>query len=262
MYELYLFFITAFVMGLARGASICVICCAPGMIPYIVAKRYNLRQSLKLGLIFSLPRIIVLTVLGIIIGLISFTIVQQNWFQSLAFKMGALGYLFVGFILFVMGVNMFTKSMDEMADKTEGRNKCNLKTSTEKHGGFLTRTINRLAAKKVSQSTRLFIIWGLAMSVACVAETTFLEGIFLGGIAGIIGTSYMNAALIGGFTLFLLAIGATIPVIIVVTIGGTLSQRIKTEERVESIKTIGSIAMVMIGLIFIFTNFVTLLNSG
>jgi hypothetical protein len=262
MQELWIFLFAAFIMGIVRGTTICAVCCAPGMIPYIVAKRYNWRQSLRLGLIFSIPRIVVLTILGAGIGYISFNIVQYAWFQTIISQIGAFGYLLIGIILFAMGAYMFTTTVDQMADKSEGNHHCNPEKHGTKHNGPLVRIVNKIFGKKTSKSTKLFITWGIAMSVACVAETTILEGVLIGGMAGIVGTSQFNAAFIGGSSLFFVAIGTTLPVIVVVIIGGKLSERIKTAKTLDAVKTIGSMMMIMIGLVLVLMNISNLLSGN
>jgi hypothetical protein len=160
-----------------------------------------------------------------------------------------------------MGAYMFTTTIDQMEDRAEGIKSCDPKKHGAKQHGPIVRLVNRIFGQGKTKSTRLFITWGIAMSVACVAETTAFEGIFLGGVAGIIGIDPGNAAFIGGAALFFLAIGATIPVLIVVVIGGSVSQRVRTAKTLDAVKTTGAILMIMIGLMFIILNISNLLSG-
>ena len=57
-----------FAWGLRRGASACLALCMPSIIPALVREKGGWLSGLKIALFFNLPRIVLLTILGALLG--------------------------------------------------------------------------------------------------------------------------------------------------------------------------------------------------
>jgi sulfite exporter TauE/SafE len=232
--------------------------CAPGMVSYIAVNKYSWKESAKLAIIFNLPRILVLTLFGAFVGYIAFEF--SSFFDDLKGSIGnvmGIGYILLGIFLLIFGAYWLMQSIESIENRKEGKTNppdlCKSNESDKKHGWLYTKISSKLTNPK-TQPKYLFLIWGGILSVACLGEIIIIEGAVLTGAAALFGNEHLGATLLGAGTMFMFAIGATIPVVYVTIIGSTLSQYVKTQEKLDSVKTIGAIIMILIGITFILTS--------
>jgi sulfite exporter TauE/SafE len=235
--------------GMRKGASVCVTICTPSLIPHIIEKKMSWRQGLKAGILFNLPRIIFLTAIGALIGYVSFTLIHTIEFQSIIRDIGSIGYFLVGIFLFIYGGYTFAHGIEEAENIKEGK-LCE-RTHQENihpHAKFIT-----AIARKISKNENSFLLaWGAILGLVCISEVIFtLETALLSGVVAALGGNYLNAMLLGASTMFMFAIGASLPVILVTTISAGLSAQTKKEKVLNLIKIISSVMMIAIGLILI-----------
>ena len=160
---------------------------------------------------------------------------------------------------------MFLTSVEKKEDLKEGKNtevscqkeckEINEKESTEscasnQRRSLFSRFQNRFNKLQDKPNT-LFFVWGGILSLACLGEIVIVELSIVSGSLGVISNSLWGAAFFGGVGMFFFAIGAAIPIILVAVASHSVSKYIKTIDRLESIRTIGAMVMIMIGLVFI-----------
>lgn len=237
----------SFALGLARGSSTCVLVCAPGMIPYIVEKKSSITTGLKYGLIFNIPRILLLTALGAFVGYLGFEIGR---FRGLISGLGFLGYILIGLLLLFLGIYSLRESL--YPEKKGG-------LKLKKH--FLWRWRLKISRKtRLSEGNLLFLVWGSLLSIACLGEIAIIEAAFLGGAAGGLENSPLAASGFGALAMFIFAWGAAIPVIAVTTLSSYASKKI-TKDVAQSVKTIGAMLMILVALFIIGSETYLLLRS-
>jgi len=232
--------------------------CAPGMVSYIAVNKYSWKESAKLAMIFNLPRILVLTLFGAVVGYIAFEF--SSVFEDLQGSIGnvmGLGYILLGIFLLIFGAYWLMQSIESIENRKEGKSKppdlCKGSEPEKKHGWLYTKLSSKFTDPK-TQPKYLFLIWGGILSIACLGEIIIIEGTLITGAAAMFGNEHLGATILGASAMLMFAVGATIPVVYVTIIGSTLSQYVKTQEKMDSIKTIGAIIMIMIGITFIFTS--------
>ena len=235
--------------GMRKGASVCVTICTPSLIPHIIEKKMSWRQGLKAGILFNLPRIIFLTAIGALIGYVSFELIHAIEFQNIIRDIGSIGYLLVGIFLFIYGGYTFAHGIEEAENIKEGK-LCE-KTHQENihlHAKFITKI-----AKKISKNENSFLLtWGAILGLVCISEVIFtLETALLSGVVASLGGNYLSAMLLGASTMFMFALGTSLPILLVTTISAGLSARTKKEKALNLIKIISSIMMIALGLILI-----------
>jgi sulfite exporter TauE/SafE len=230
------------------------------MIPYLIDKRCDWKHCLRLAIIFNAPRIVILTLVGACIGFISFNIARTVPFRDIVAFTGAFGYVLLGTFMLGFGAYMLARSFDEKADRTESIAR---KKGTER--GKLTTGMARDFLQKLTydstKGNRLFFIWGSILSIACLGEVTLIEGAIVSGIAGLLGIGWLSGIVFGAFAMFIFATGATMPVLIVTLIGGTLSERISSFDVIYRIKVCGGILMILIALVLILSQVLVLRNA-
>lgn len=239
--ELISIFASIVALGLVRGSGICATICAPGLVPYIADKKRDWKYGFKAGILFNIPRVFLLTIIGAVIGYLGFKATNNDFFTEISKFFGGLGYFLIGIMILILGAIMFAKAADEREDLKKGI-KSNCQRVSKKN----------CKLKEISKKRRfIFLIWGSLLGIACISEITLLEGTFLTGIASSFARSTINAVLLGAFAMFLFGVGTSIPILILTTASGKFSEKIDTFEKLNKIKTIGSIVMIMVGLTLI-----------
>ena len=268
-----------FILGIARGSSICLIACAPGIIPYLISKQYGWRKSLQLAVLFNLPRIILLTILGIIVGIMGFTLkgLITSLLPQIFIPIQTLGYGLLGIFILIFGAYMFTTSIEAHENLKEAKEKKvrsknknakeNDKPATE--GTCVEEPLCATAGNEAPKSgilayikkkfnyvqsrpERLFLLWGGILSIACLGEIILIELSLISGSFGLISNSPSEAALLGGAAMFLFAIGASIPIIIVAMLANPIGKIVKARGSLETVRTVFGIVMIMVGMGFIY----------
>ena len=250
-----------------------MIACAPGIMPYLISKRYNWRKCLKLALLFNLPRIIILTVGGIFVGIAVFLLtekVMDSILQSWIGNAQVIGYGFLGIFILIFGIHIFLTSVETQEDlkdekedeqKHETGHSANCADCTKKNPligkqcsnqqqkkfGVIQQKIYKLQQKPNS----LFMLWGGILSIACLGEIIIAEMPIISGSIGATSSSLYNAAFFGGLSMFLFAMGASIPIIVLAIVSSSVEKYFQTVEKLEKIRTIGAMVMIMVGLVFV-----------
>jgi len=254
----------SFFWGLRKGSLVCATVCAPGLIPYSAERKLTWREGLKVGLIFNLPRIILLTLIGAAIGYASFALLNEPWFHGLIGGVGILGYVVVGAILLLYGIYTFAQTIEEREDIREGKPPRECRREAEK--GVMPHSRLAFWAAKKGSSARgnsFLLIWGGVLGLACVGETIIaIEAALLGVVGATFAGTAGGAALFGASVMFVFAVGAAIPILIVTMGSGELSRRIESREKLLSIKTMSAVAMIMVGLALVLMFGVRLARYG
>jgi ABC-type nickel/cobalt efflux system permease component RcnA len=232
------------------------------MVSYIAVNRYDWRQSAKLGLLFNIPRIIILTVLGGVVGYIVHAFSTSVDLDSYFSTTGQFGYVLLGIFLLIFGGYWLTKSIEARENLKEGKKTppdlCKDEDKGKKHG-WLYSKINAKFSDPKTQPKYLFLLWGGILSIACLGEIILVEMPVISGTAALLGNEALGATLLGATSMLIFATGAAIPIMYVVIIGSTISMYVKSQETLESIKTIGAIMMIFIGLAYFLTSVGSLL---
>ena len=71
-----------FFWGLARGTTICLSVCVPGLLPYLAEKPRSAWDGAKFGLLLCLPRMAIFVVIGLIWGAVSYTLFASRAFED------------------------------------------------------------------------------------------------------------------------------------------------------------------------------------
>lgn len=261
-------------LGLAKGSSVCLVTCAPGIVPYLISKQYDWKKCLKLGIIFNLPRIIILTILGMILGYISYSI--KEWLETVVpnvlFPIQVIAYGILGIFILILGAYMFTSSVEAKEDlkesKEEKKGKNNKKDDNNKtktcdqsttckdiscevkksRSGF---SIQQKFKDLESKPNTFFLLWGSLLSFACLGEVIIFEAAIIWTSIGVISNSMGQAIIFGGSAMFVLALGASIPLITIATLSSSFRKYFDNVEKLESIRSIGGIILIILGLFYI-----------
>jgi len=263
-----------FFWGLARGTTICLSICVPGLLPYLAEKPRGPWGGAKFGALLCLPRLLIFTVIGIAWGAVSYAIFSSAAFEDAAIWMYFIGYTVLGIIIVVVGLGMFLKAARDKEDLRQAKltaagmpavhrsDSAPMATSAEEAMAECEGPVDRPSHKAARSITgwllrfvpgsdrgeRTFVLlWGSILGFTCLLEVSILEIAILGGAAANLAEGTVNAALTGGLAMFLFALGASIPIIISSAAFAAYIDRVETQERLISLRVTGSLVMVLIG---------------
>jgi sulfite exporter TauE/SafE len=258
MVEFMFILASAFLAGLIRGTSACTALCAPAIVPYIASKQSNWREGVRIGILINLPRIVLLSTIGAVIGFVSFSILQSHEFRNLALNMFAAGYTLIGLLFVLLGSYMFAQAAHERRhfNSTIDARDCSLCNPNpgSKHCGKRVFPSGRDIVFKLTRArhseTQLMLIWGSFMALACIVEIVIVEAPLLVSASALLSappSAHANA-LLGAVVMLVFSIAASVPILVVTTTTGKLAEFVNTPATLNKIKTIGAAAMFVVGL--------------
>jgi hypothetical protein len=232
-----------FVWGLRRGFSSCLALCIPVIIPALMSEKGGWRSGLKTAFLFNLPRILLLTILGLAIGAGGYAVGAGLESLTVGSTVWAVGYALVGCMMIVYGTYIFASMTERLDDLAEGKTEC---IDEAVHPVF---SKLKLAAPR---SKTGLVFWGGLVSVACIGETVLaLEGLFVGIFTGGASASPLTAALIGGFAFFMFALGTAFPSMLIAAFGSRLADREKRAQRLLQVERLAGVLMIGFGAVFL-----------
>ena len=259
-----------FFVGVARGTAVCTFICGAGIVPYIVLGKKNPAQAFKISFLFSLPRIIFLTILGIVIGAVSYGLNSLS--SALVYLQNGV-YILYACILIIAGFYLFARSMEEhrrynqkdlcSSDKSPVRpceKNCSSsgnsitagKYKKEKKNSFFSGIRGRIFNIDGKRENYSLLIMGSLLGVGCLTEMVFLEGSLLTGL--LISTKYniTRMMLLGASGMFLFALGLSFPLITISTLSAKIFSKIDSYKGMNYFRMISSIFMMTIGVFVLF----------
>ena len=279
-----------FFWGLARGTTICLSICVPGLLPYLAEKPRGPWDGAKFGMLLCLPRLLIFTAIGIAWGAVSYAIFSSATFEDAAIWMYVIGSTALGIIIVGGGLGMFLTAARDKEDLRQaklraaeaptaempavgGSDSAPMATSAEEAMAECEGPVDRPSHKAARSITgwllrfvpgsdrgeRTFVLlWGSILGFTCLLEVSILEIAILGGAAANLAEGTFYAALTGGFAMFLFALGASIPIIVSSAAFAAYIDRVETQERLISLRVTGSLVMVLIGGMLIYRYLVLL----
>lgn len=187
---------TALLLGMTTGISQCTVFCAPFISTYVMGTREGAVDGLKSFFIFSAGRVFMYAMLGLGTGFIgaAFTGMGRN------FKYGSIIY---GGALILIGLLMLMRSV------------CVCKKSEDKNGWFAFLS-GRFA---FNPTTHLFVMGTALAVIPCPPMGAML-----------LYSLKMPSVMSGSMLMLLFGIGTAVsPLIIICTVAGWFSGKIKTE---------------------------------
>lgn len=248
MYDLLFFLISSFIFGLTRGAAICAWACAPAIIPYIISENYTWKEGFKAGMVFNLPRIFLLSIIGAAVGALSYGAKRLIFPWDVSATISGAGYMIFGIFMIGMGT-YFIRRIDDKRDIEKKKTEKKKRGFAEK---YLSKKMRNIMSNPNSGKNIFMFTWGALLAVACIGEVSLIEMAIIAGIAGSLGESLYGASLFGFMAMLLFALGATVPIILITTICGGLSESAsKKKKLMRKIRAVGAFAMIAIGFFII-----------
>ncbi len=243
MLEILLVLLYGLFMGLKRGMSSCLALCIPSIVPALLEQGGDWKNGVKVALWFNLPRIILLTLLGMVIGAGGFIIGSGLDSVGAGSDIWIAGYTIIGAMMFVYGVYVFTTA-DEKLERLKNREDVDTECNP-KHP-----LVSRLRITMPRNRWGL-MLWGGIVSISCIGETVLsLETIFVGLSTTAVSSPLQGAAL-GGLAFLLFSVGASIPSMALGGLGTGLADPEKKQKIMVQAEWLSGALMILFGIIFV-----------
>ena len=226
--------LTALFLGMARGLMTCAVFCAPGLIPFVIERESNYKDALRIGILFNLPRIVVLTLFGAVFGFLLYFVGKHVAMLDLIINLHVLAYTILGIFLAVIGIRIFYSARKEALGEMKESRACQV--------------CRERAKPKKRSGNALFVIWGSLLSVACLAEVFIIDGVILTAAGAFDISDAVVAVVVGGTSMLMFSIGASIPIIGILLASSKAGNLIKTRQVMRNAKVIFGVALAFIGL--------------
>ncbi len=262
--------LSAFLFGLFRGSSVCLTVCAPGILPLILSKKSDLKESLKIALLLMMPRTFILAIVGGFVGLI-FYVILDSGLDRLIYSFTAVhvvAYMFLGFILVFLGGIFFSRSQDDrkriydpMAkDCGDGCKPSSAACKTCPTAPKRQDKILLFTKKKgLTPTDQIFLGgWGILLSFGCMIEVIILEGPVIAAASAFAAPNHLTAFVFSAIALFLFGIGSSLPLIIVALLASVLHKKVKNEKLLYNIKVVTAIMIIIMGAVLLIRSCVEL----
>ena len=200
MSELALVMAALFAYGVFRGASTCATICTPALLPYVASSGMKPAKALRIGILFNLPRLLMLVIFGAIVGALSSAVFSDSGLLGFLTVSHDIAYMAIGVLLIILGAHIFR------ADR-----KITTVRRKKARGP-------ELFPRWIRGERRFVMFWGSLLSVACLMEVGLIEGLAMSTLVGASETNVALAAALGAGAMAAFAIGAAIPVIALVVL--------------------------------------------
>jgi len=245
---------SAFAWGLARGTAVCLSVCVPGMLPYLTERPGGARRGLAFGAMLCAPRLLIFAVLGLVWGAASYAVFQTDAFERAAQWLYVGGYLVLGAVIALVGAALFLRAARDKdtlrRSRLAGAGAAAPPPVDDRHGS-LTAMIMRLVPASVRGERAFVLLWGSILGFACLLEVSVIELGVLGTVSGTVATATAAAAALGAAVMTAFAAGASVPVIVASAGFAAYVDRVRTEERLVSLRVTASLMMVVMGLVLL-----------
>jgi hypothetical protein len=222
---------------MARGLMTCAVFCAPGLIPFVIERKGGYKDALRIGILFNLPRIIVMTLFGALFGFLLYIVGKEVAMLDFVLQLHVLAYLVLGVFLAFIGIRIFYSARKEAMEEMKECRACEV--------------CRKRAKPKQRKGDGLFVIWGSLLSLACLAEVFIIDGVILTAAGAFNLSDAFLAIFVGGISMLMFSIGASIPVVGILLASSKAGNLIKTRNVMRKAKVIFGIALAFIG-IYIF----------
>jgi cytochrome c biogenesis protein CcdA len=230
-----------FVLGAVQGLTVCNLTCGPLLILRLAGQSRGAREGLGLSFLFSLPRIVILTLLGAILGALGFSISALAglssfpWFQAVV-------YVIIAVIMIATGIRF-------IGIPRRKKNDCDPGLKNKLLMSFL-----KLGPRKGEGEKRSMIGLGILVSLICFVEASGAS-LAVAQMLSLDTEEVGTGILTGSATMFAYSLGLSVPLLILGSGASEMGRRFNRED----VRAVGGILLIFIGIVLLLFEFATLI---
>ena len=228
--------------GILLGGTFCNLTCGPLLILRLAGQGRGAREGFILACIFSIPRIIILTVLGVILGYIGGSWADVFKGEEINIIRPVL-YIIISMIMIFTGIR-FLSPPGRSCDGDTGRFRRRLMDAAFRIG----------PGAGSSERIKLFMI-GIIVSLMCLSQGV-LASVTVSSALGVSANDAGWGAFWGGMGMLAFSLGLSIPLILLGTGASWFGKKIDTEDA----RKVGGLLLVIIGSLLAIYQLLSILN--
>ncbi|MFW3145923.1 MAG: sulfite exporter TauE/SafE family protein [Thermoplasmatota archaeon] len=231
-------------VGMLQGMTQCNLTCGPLLFLRLAGRGKGAKQGLVMSLLFALPRIVLLTLLGTVFGALGFTMGSlaglsgYPWFQVVVYIL--IGLVMISTGLFFIGV----------LRKKECTGKPGMK---ERVVMFLI----KMGPRKDDRSEGMVMFGiGILVSLVCFVEAS-AASVFFASMIGIDAEDIGSGALWGALSMLSYSIGLAVPLLLFGMGASFIGKKLKRED----VRAAGGMLLLLFGGILVLFSIFSLIFS-
>ncbi|MGA1872708.1 MAG: sulfite exporter TauE/SafE family protein [Thermoplasmatota archaeon] len=231
-----------FLLGLFQGFTVCNLTCGPLLFLRLAGRGRGAREGLRISLLYALPRILVLTLLGSLLGALGYTITsmgdlsQHAWFQAVI-------YIVIGLVMIATGL-VFVGVLR--------RRECDGTPSVRDR---LIIWMMKLGPRKDRGEGRTMFGIGILISLVCFVEAS-AAALIVANMLGIKADDIGSGFIMGALSMLNYSIGLTLPLLLLGTGASVIGKRLQGKDA----RAVGGILLIIIGGLLIIYEFAALVT--
>jgi cytochrome c biogenesis protein CcdA len=218
-----------FLFGLIQGFTVCNLTCGPLLFLRLAGRGKGAKEGLRISFLYSLPRMIILTMLGAGLGALGYTLTSiGDLSHHVSFQ--AVVYMIIGLVMIATGL-VFTGLISK-------------KQCTGKPG-FKDRIVialMKLGPRKDKGEGRTMFGIGILISLVCFIEAS-AASLFVASALGVEADDIGAGFLFGALSMLFYSIGLTIPLMVLGTGASALGKRLQKGDA----RAVGGVLLMIIG---------------
>jgi len=242
--EWFLLILGLLLFGIIWGMTFCNLTCGPLLILRLGGEAKGAKEGFLLSILFSLPRIVLLTSLGVVVGALGYGSALITGIGSLPF-FNIFIYTLISIIMIATGLRFL---------KGSERPSCQI-TRKRPVRDRLERLIISLGPRRGGRERISIFGIGMLVSVLCLAEGTTIS-LLVSTALGIESSALESGALLGGLGMLAFSTGLTIPLVILGTGASFIGNRMKKDD----VRKVAGVLLVVFGCLLLFLEIVSLIS--
>ncbi|MGA1822055.1 MAG: sulfite exporter TauE/SafE family protein [Thermoplasmatota archaeon] len=239
-----LFLGAIFLYGLFIGGTYCNFTCGPLLILRLAGQGRGAKDGLVLSLLFSLPRILILTIMGVVIGTLGYG-------SALLTGSGRLWFFTPVLYLFISGIMIFSgvRFLRDKVEKQCGDGKPTLKSR------LLDLAVKIGPRKGKSERISLMGI-GILISLLCFSQGA-LASVTVSGALGLGSSALSEGAIWGGLGMMAFSIGMSAPLVVLGTGASWIGEKLQNKD----VRNVGGILLIGFGALIIILQIISIISN-
>ncbi|MGA1792492.1 MAG: sulfite exporter TauE/SafE family protein [Thermoplasmatota archaeon] len=229
-------------LGIFQGLTVCNLTCGPLLFLRLAGRGKGAKEGLRISLLYGMPRILILTILGALLGGLGYTITtignfsEHPWFQAVV-------YIIIGLVMVATGlVFVGVLRRKECTDKPGLKDRIMV-------------SLMKLGPRKEKGEGRTMFGIGILVSLVCFVEAS-AAALIVANLLGIDADDIGSGFLLGALSMLSYSIGLTIPLILLGTGASAIGKRLKNKDA----RAVGGVLLLLIGGLIIIYEIISLIT--
>ncbi|MGA1819635.1 MAG: sulfite exporter TauE/SafE family protein [Thermoplasmatota archaeon] len=229
-------------LGMFQGLTVCNLTCGPLLFLRLAGRGKGAKEGLRISLLYGLPRILILTLLGALLGGLGYTITtigdfsRHPWFQVVV-------YIIIGLVMVATGL-VFVGVLR--------RKDCTSKPGIKDR---IMISIMKLGPRKEKGEGRTMFGIGILVSLVCFVEAS-AAALIVANLLGIDADDIGSGFLLGALSMLSYSIGLTLPLLLLGTGASVIGKRLKNRDA----RAVGGVLLIVLGGLIILYEVIALIR--